>query len=238
MIAISAVGARAQMPGAGGPAGMNAAMAKLFGDLKAFSAKAEVQVLDGSQKEIATMPMDFSLLDGKIRVEMDMTQAKIASMPPGAATQLKQMGMAQVVSIVRPDKKQIFVVYPEQKAVMTMPLGADAATEKETKLDKTELGKETIDGHSCVKNKVVIDDGKGQKVEATTWEATDLKKFPIRIQTKDRENSSILNFKNVQFAKPEASSFDPPAGYTQYNSPQELMQSIMSKMTQGGAEKK
>lgn len=231
-----ALGAAAQMPGAGGPAGMSAAMAKLFGDIKAFSAKADVQVLDASQKERAAMPIDFAFLDGKIRVDIDLTRAKSADMPANAAAQLKQMGMANVVSIVRPDKKQIYIMYPDQKALMTMPL-SEADLETGSKLDKTELGKETIDGHSCVKNKVILDDGKGQKVEAITWEAADLKNFPIRIQTKERENTSTVNFKDVQFAKPEATRFEAPTGFTQYNSPQELMQGMMSKMMQSGQQK-
>lgn len=231
-----ATGAHAQLPGAGGAGAMNAALLKLFGDIKAFSAKADVQVLDASNKEVASMPMNFAFLDGKIRVEIDMSQAKSASMPPGAAEQLKQMGMAQVVSIVRPDKQQIYVMYPDQKSMMTMPLAAEEAG-KDTKLDKTELGKETIDGHACVKNKVVLDDGKGQKMEAITWDATDLKKFPIRIQTKEKENTSVVDFKNVQFTKPEASKFDPPTGYTAYNSPQELMQGMMTKVMQGQGKK-
>lgn len=235
-----ALTAGAQMPGPGGSPGMNAAMAKLFGENKAFTAKADVQVVDGSDKEIASMPMDFAFLDGKVRVEIDMTKAKSSNMPPGAAEQLKQMGMAQIVSIVRPDKKQIFVIYPDQKSLMAMPLAQDDAAEKDTKLNRTELGKETVDGHPCIKNKVIIDSGK-QKVEATTWEATDMKKFPVRIQTKDKDNTSTVNFKEVQFAKPEAGKFEPPSGYTTYNSPQEMMQGMMNKMSpqgQGGAEKK
>lgn len=227
----------AQLPGTGGSGGMNAALLQLFSGIPAFTAKADVQVLDPSDKEIATMPMNFAYLDNKIRVEIDLAQAKSSSMPPGAAEQLKQLGMAQVVSIVRPDKKQIYVIYPDQKAVMTMPLAADDAGGKEAKLARAEVAKETVDGHPCIKNKVTIDDGKGQKMEATTWDATDLKKFPIRIQTKEKENTSIVNFKNVQFAKPEAGKFDPPSGYTAYSSPQELMQGILAKAAQG-AEKK
>jgi len=230
----TALCAQAQMPGAGGPAGISGAMAKIFGDIKAFSAKADVQVLDSSQKEMANMPMDFSFLDGKIRVEIDMAQMKNNNMPPGAVDQLKQMGMAQVVSIVRPDKKIAYVMYPQNKVLMTMPMPIDATdSDKEVKLQKTPLGKETIDGHACVKNKVLIPDTKGQHVEATTWNATDLKDFPIQIETKEKETTSIVHFTKVQFTKPEAAQFDPPGDYTQYNSPQEMMQGMMSKMTKG-----
>ncbi len=233
-------GALAQMPGAGGPAGMSAAVSKLFGDIKAFTAKAEVQVLDSAQKEVVSMPMDFALLDKSIRVEMDMTKMKNAQMPPGVADSLKQMGMARVISIISPTKNVAFVIYPDQQAVWNMPLtNAGTVEAKAPKLDKTALGKETLDGHPCVKNKVVITDEKGEKVDATTWNATDLKDFPIQIQTKESDNTSIVKFKQVQFVPPDAAQFEPPSGFTQYNSQQELMQSVLKKVMQGqGTEKK
>ncbi len=221
--------ARAQMPGAGPGAGMSAALAKLFGDVKAFSAKAQVQVSEGD-KQVMKMPMNFSMLDDKMRVEMDMTQVDNSSAPPGMVDQLKQMGMAQVISIVRPDKKQAYVIYPERKTVLAMPMPAE--TSKDAKFQKTPLGKETVDGHPCVKQKWTIPDEKGGTVEPITWNATDLKDFPIRIETKDKGNTSTITFSNVQLTRPDARLFEPPGSYKQYNSPQEMMQGLM----QGGQE--
>ena len=103
--------AQAQMPG-GPQTGVNAAMTKLFGKNTAFSAKAEVRMLDKAQKQTMSMPMLFALLDGKIRVEMDMTQIKSKEMPADMAGTLKQMGMDKMITIVRPEKKTTLVVYP------------------------------------------------------------------------------------------------------------------------------
>jgi len=237
-ILLSGLTTHAQMPG-GPPAGMSAALTKLFGDIKAFTAKADVQVLDEAQKEKVSLPMDFALLDNNVRVEMDLTQMKNKDMPPGAAESLKQMGMSQIVSVIRPDKKAIYFIYPDQKAVLNMPMSPEdaAAAEKAPKLEKTAVGKETLDGHACVKNKVVITDDKGKNLEATTWNATDLKDFPVQIQTKEKENTSIVHFKDIQFTKPEAKQFEVPAGYTQFNDPQEMMQGIMKKMMEQGQKK-
>src|SRR5260221_9791969 len=112
--------AYAQMPGGNGPAGMSAALTKLFGSTTAFSAKGEMQVTDASQKEVANWPMDFALLDKKIRVKIDLTQVRNQDMPPGTGAVLKQMGMAQVVSIIRPDKKSAYVIYPDQQVLLTI----------------------------------------------------------------------------------------------------------------------
>lgn len=227
------LGVLGQMPGAGGSSAMTAAMSKLFGEIKGFSAKAQAQVLDSSQKEMVSMPMTFEFLDGKIRVQLDMAQMKNANMPPGAVEQLKKMGMSQVISVVRPDKNLAYVIYPDNKVLMSMPLPKEA----DTKVTRTDLGKETIDGHACAKTKVVISGGKDQSFEATTWNASDLKDFPIQIRAQEKENTSVIHFSNVQLAKPDAQDFEPPAGYTQYNSPQEMMQGMMSKMQDQGQKK-
>ena len=69
--------ANAQMP-TGGPPGWNAAMTKLFGDIKAFSAKAEMLALDKSGQPAIQVPMNFALLDNKVRMDIDMTQVHLS----------------------------------------------------------------------------------------------------------------------------------------------------------------
>lgn len=236
---LCSAGVQAQMPGASGPGSLDTAMLKLFGDIKDFTAKAQVRILDDTQQEVISMPMDFAMLDSNVRVDMDLTQAKGNSMPPGATDTLKQMGMAQLSSITRRDKKLTYVVYPGPKMMLSMPIPNEASTNNASaKVQKTEQGKEDLDGHPCVKNKVVFSDDSGKSVEALTWNATDLKNFPLQIQSKENANTSILRFSDVKLAKPDSKQFEPPAGYTQYSNQQELIQAMMIKMGQEATPKK
>jgi hypothetical protein len=218
----------------GGPpnTGFNAALTKLFGTTTAFSARCDVRVLDKSQKEKMSMPMEFALLDGMVRAEIDMTKIKGQGMNAEQAEQIKQMGMERVISIIRPDKKTLNLLYPAMKSCVAMPLPKEDADaiEKETKLEKTVLGKETLDGHPCEKSKVVLTDINGKKSEALVWTATDLKDFPIQIQTTEKAETVILRYSNIQTAKPDAKQFDVPAGYTSYDSMQAFMMGVMQKM--------
>src|SRR4051812_15644965 len=82
----------AQMsPGGGGAPGMDQAMAKLFGNHHAFTAKADCSITGSSDKNPITMEMNLSMLDGKSRSELDMTTIKGGPMPPNAAAMMKQM---------------------------------------------------------------------------------------------------------------------------------------------------
>jgi hypothetical protein len=237
-LGISGMRSPAQMPG-GGPAGMTAALTKLFGKNTAFTAKGEMQVTDNSKREVSFWPMDFSVLDKKMRVEIDLSQTRNKDAPAEMGAMLNQMGMSQVVSIIRPDKGVVYVIYPDQRALMTMQLPKEDSqgSEKPPKITKTQLGKETIDGHPCIKNKVVLTDSAGQSTEATTWEASDLKDLPIQLQTQESSTTSIVRFKQVKFTRPAADFFEPPAGFTQYDSPDELKLSVMKKIVDGAKKK-
>jgi len=152
-------------------------------------------------------------------------------MPAGAAVSLQKMGMAHVISLFRPDRKRAYVIYPDQKMFLRIEsadLGEDTA-----KSTKTAIGQETLDGHACVKNKVVITGEKGQTIEAITWNAADLKDFPLQIQTKESGKTSLMRFSQVRFEKLDAAQFEPPKDYTEYTDQMELMQAVMKKVTAG-----
>jgi hypothetical protein len=160
-------------------------------------------------------------------------------MPSGTAATLKQIGMAEVVSIIRPDKGLAYVIYPDQRVLLTMPLPKEDSegSGKAPQVSRTPLGKETIDGHPCVKNKVVVTDSTGQTVEATTWDATDLNGFPIQIETQEKATTSLVRFKQIKFAPPAAGFFEPPSGFAQYESADELKVGVMKKMLESAGKK-
>ena len=238
ILASSAAGiAHAQMP-AGGPPAWNAAMTRLFGDIKAFSAKAEMRALDKSGQPAIQMPMNFALLDNKVRLDIDMAQVKGPKAPPDQVALLKQMAMDRVACIVALDKKAMQLIFPSLAAYVETPLPEDeaAALNKDLKLHKTPLGKETIDGHPCVKNRVVMTDAKGQKAEAVVWNATDLKDFPVQMEMNDKGTTVVMRYNEVRLSKPDAKQFDAPAGFTKHADMQQLMMAIAQKQNQKGSQ--
>ena len=91
-------------------------------------------------------------------------------------------------------------------------------------MESTELGKETVDGHPCVKNKVVVTDKEGKKLESTVWNASDLKNFPVKMEHNDAQSGTVtLTYKDIKLEKPEVSSFDPPANFTKAANMMEMM---------------
>jgi hypothetical protein len=235
LLFLSGFAAFAQLPGSDGSPGVSTVMLKLFGNVTNFTARADVQVIDKANTEQLRTPMLFARLDSKLRVEIDMTQMRGKELAAASVAGLKQLGLDRVVSLLRVDRKALFIVYPNAQSYVAMPLPKEEseASIRNLKITKNALAQETVDGHPCVKNNVIIKDGTNLVLTATTWNATDLRDFPIQIATKENDNTSIMRFQQIQFVRPEPKQFDPPANFKQYHDPQTLVISRSTKVSTG-----
>jgi hypothetical protein len=218
--------------------GINAAMIKMFGDIKAFTAKAHVRMLDKTQKEVSAMPMTMALTmalrDGRMRTDMDLTEVKMAGVPVEAVQMMKSAGMDKMVSLIQPDKKLTTLIYPNMQAYAEMPVNEE---EVSGTVQSKDLGEEKIDGHTCKKVQLSATDSKGKTQEALVWQAKDLKNFPIQMEMKQKENTVVVKFQEPKLETPAASQFEVPAGYSKYPTFQAMLQAAMLKMLNNNAPK-
>ena len=219
----------AQMPGGQPPPDPCAALAKFFSKDAEFTALAKVVVAGKKARENQAMEMRFAVSGRKMRNEMDMT--KMGNIPARDMEGMKQMGMDQMVILALPEKPATYMVFPNLKSYCDMP--APNKGNAEGKLEKTELGSDTVENHACKKSKLTFTDKDGKTAEATVWEATDLKSFPIRYQTVENEQTTTTTFSDIKMEKPDASLFDLPAGYKKYGNMQEMMMGNMQRLMQG-----
>jgi hypothetical protein len=220
-------------PAPSGP-GFDGAMKKLFGDNSTFTAALTSQIKPKSQ-DLISMPGKVSYDFGKARFDMNLSEATGLKLPPNAAEQMKSMGLDQMATVSLPEKKLVYLIYPGLQSYVENPLPeAVTSTNMNFKVTTTELGKEAVAGHPCVENKVIVIDSKGATNEFTVWNATDLKNFPVKIFRPGPEADVTMSFADVSLAKPAASLFEPPAGYTRYDNVQTMMQTEMMKKMGGG----
>ncbi len=214
-----------------GSAGMNASFTRIFGANNAFTADVDMDITAPDGKTMS-LPASFAVLDTKMRSEIDMTKVKGQALPPEALDSMKQMGMDHIINITRTDLKTTYIIYPGIKSYAKMSLSKQdaAALDKDLKVETTALGKETVAGHPCVKNKVVMTASDKQTQEFTVWNASNLKDFPVQIQTSGKEGSLLMRYQNIKFVKPDAAQFEPPTGYTAYADIQQMMMAAMQKM--------
>jgi hypothetical protein len=217
----------AQMPG-GPPPDPCAALAKYFSRDAAFTATAKVVSTGKKARENLSMVMLFAVSGGNMRNEMDMT--KMSGVRASDLDGMKQMGMDKMVILKLADKQAAYIVYPNLQSYCDMPTGKKGNTEG--KVDKTELGSDTVEKHPCTKSKLTFTAKDGQTSEALVWEATDMKNFPIQYQTVDEGQTTTTTFTDIKMGKPDAALFELPAAYKKYASMQQMMMGNMQRMMQ------
>jgi hypothetical protein len=217
---------------AGAAPGLNAALIRFFGDATAFTAHLEIRMTDAKGVESLDAPMQFAMLDRRMRGDLDVTKLKSKDLPPAAAAAAKTAGMDQVVTLVRPDRKEAFLYYPGFQACVVSPIAeADlAALNQPARIEKIPAGKETVDGHACIKNRVTVTEPNGSSHDAVVWNATDLKDFPLRIRVQDGTDTITLQFQQVKFERVDPKRFDLPEGTVRYKDMTELTHGMMKKL--------
>lgn len=127
------------------------------------------------------------------------------------------------ITIVRSDKKVVWILMPDKKTYMEMPLDSrqrDISSQlhdPEIKTEKEFLGNETVDNHPTRKYHLTVTrDGK-KEASGFLWEASDLNNFPVKHQNEEKTTTTV--WKNIIFDAAADSLFEIPAGYTKMEMP-------------------
>lgn len=140
------------------------------------------------------------------------------------------------INIIRPDKKVMWMVMPEQKSYMEMALDMSKRDiqsklrDPNIKVDKEFIADDVVDKHPAKKYHMTITtEGKKEK-SGYVWEATDLGNFPVKYEAEDKKTSTV--WKNIKNGGVSDSVFEVPAGY------QKMTMSTVPEGMGGGMPKK
>lgn len=184
-----------------------------------------------SDDRIMKLPQKVAYESGKFRVELNFSDIQGNPAVGPLTNQMKAMGVDKSITIFRPDTKISYSVYPDISAYAPTPFEDpdDGKPASAFRIRTRELGKETVDGHPCVKKKAVVSDDQDKTREFTIWNATDLKQFPIKIEMTKGGYTMRMLFRNVKLSKPDAALFDLPSNYKKYDSLEILMQHVVTE---------
>lgn len=221
---------QAQMPGAG-PG--NIAFLRIFDQHKAFSATADMKISGAGQSDSMNVVFGLALADNNVRFDVDLANAKGPMISPEVISQMKAVGMDRVTSIMRMDRKRLYIIYPGLRsyADMVIPEQSAQSLGKNLKVSRAPQGKEAVGSHSCTKVLLTLTDDQGRTQTMTSWEASDLKGFPVQAQMVENGQNILVKLRDVKLSRPEAKLFEPPSGYKKYDD-------IQSLMTQGAGRQK
>jgi hypothetical protein len=125
-----------------------------------------------------------------------------------------------VTNIMRPDKKLVWIIMPQQKMYMEMPINQEtqqkmmSLTEKQ-KAKMKKVGSETVNGYNCDKYETTMD-YQGKPMKVYTWVATDLG-MPIKVVSED--GSFSMEYQDIKTGDVADSLFEAPQGYKKMKMP-------------------
>lgn len=117
------------------------------------------------------------------------------------------------ISIIRFDRKVMWVLMPDQKMYLEMPWGDPAewaAATKGAQAQRESLGTEQVGDFHCDKSRVTAT-YQGITNTYIEWAAKELDGFVVKRQ--DEKGSWSTEYKNVKLGSPDPSLFEIPTGY-------------------------
>jgi hypothetical protein len=152
---------------------------------------AQMVIKDGDK----TMPGKILVQNGKMRQEFSDVEGR-------------------TVTIVRPDKKLIYVVMPLDRTYVEMPLLTKLPGQfiqiPPDAVSKSKVGTETVNGYQADKYEVGVRLGSEGVAKYTFWVAPKLG-VPIKVECKEKR--FCMEYKNIKEGGLTALLFDPPKGY-------------------------
>jgi outer membrane lipoprotein-sorting protein len=128
----------------------------------------------------------------------------------------------QTVTIVRPDKKVVWVVMPDRRSYLEMPLKIKLPGQfiqiPPRASQKRLVGKDWVNGYETDKYEVTVPVGGGSN-QQTFWVAQKLG-LPIKMECRQRQFS--MEYRSIKEEKVPERLFDLPLGYRKATTPQEF----------------
>ncbi len=125
----------------------------------------------------------------------------------------------QSITIVRQDKKLIWVLLPETKSYVELPLRSRLPGQflqvPPDAVSKRRVGQETVNGYLADKYEITIRGGAGGLLKQTFWVATKLG-VPVKMVCPD--TNFCLEYRSIKEGQVAARLFEVPPGYQKLSS--------------------
>jgi hypothetical protein len=197
-----------------------------------FSAIGQFDLYDPSGKLKLELPMVIAASTNGFRWEADIS--KFLPLPPEAKALAKMMRTDKTIFLIKTEQREVYMLYPDLKAYVPAQIPASAlayfdARSNRAQLQKIYLGKQVIDGHACIKNKIT--DVASTSETCVAWNASDLQGFPVKMLLETGRGIMKLQFQNVVIQNPDPSLFEIPRNYMMFTNSAALINYAKSQIS-------
>lgn len=216
----------------GGDPGFNSLVTKLFRQIPVFTAAVETIMTNKSDRSRVTMPMKMAKRDNVLRIEVDLVKVRGAGMSLPAMTALQNVGMSRMVSLMHRGSNSMVLMFPELKYHTRVGLPDSELMDERVEVVKKAAGRDLVNGYTCTKQDVTVNIPGGASTRLTSWEAADLKGFPVRMFFEDENASVVMNYRDVKLTPAAPSQFEIPPDWQYFDTLPKLMQEATARALQ------
>ena len=150
--------------------------------------------------------------DSVMKVEGKTVKARVYYAPGKERKEMDSSAGGQTI-ILRHDKKEMWILMPEQKMYIKQPLGNKKSPESVSDYDvkMKKVGTETVNGLKATKSKITMT-GHGNTFEGFAWTTGD--NIMVKLDVMDKSRVMKTELKNVKIGKQSPSLFEIPKGYS------------------------
>jgi outer membrane lipoprotein-sorting protein len=156
----------------------------------------------------------------------EMTLKEKVYAAPGKLRKEPAMGDSTPVTIIRMDKGVMWTLMPDDKMAMEMSMqqaqskspGVDMSGYQ---MEKTEVGREVVNGHEAIKYKMIMTGPKGNKLGGFQWVVSPGIQIKMDAVSKDGDSKERIKMEltNLKIGKQDPALFEIPDGYTKMTMP-------------------
>ncbi|MFV1956901.1 MAG: DUF4412 domain-containing protein [bacterium] len=135
---------------------------------------------------------------------------------------MKRMEMKEATQILRFDKDVMWLLMPQQRMYMEKPITAAPGGSADLKyLERKKLGKETVNGISATKYRMVAQDQQGNRLEGFSWLTAEgiLIKNDMKTSGDGRSMRVQTEISDLKVGKQDPALFELPRGYKKFAMP-------------------
>lgn len=213
---------------------VDTALAKLMKDAGDFFATGTMEFwsTNSGQMEVKRFPFSLSVLEGRIRTELDLRYIPEVFDKTGTWSTMKQIGINRIVTVTLPRLSTVKVMFPSAESYVTQGLHASDVPSY-MRVIKQLVGPENLSKKVYNKYTGFLDYNTGDQIPVEIWQGQTTGSLPEYMKINHKTGNAVtIHLDRVQRGKVPIKMFDTPESYSQYSDMGVMLQTVSARYEQ------
>jgi len=213
---------------------VDTALAKLMKDAGDFFATGMMEFwsTNSGQMEVKRFPFSLSVLEGRIRTELDLRYIPDVFDKTGTWSTMKQIGINRIVTVTLPRLSTVKVMFPSAESYVTQGLHVSDVPAY-MRVVKRLAGQENLGEQVYDKYTGYLEYNTGDQIPVEIWQKPGAGSLPEYLKINHKAGNAVtVHFDRVQKGKVPINWFDTPETYSQYSDMGVMLQSVSARYEQ------